>query len=238
MGNSSIKEHYETAKKTGHLVLSDKGLTDFPSQLKTMGPQLRTLDISSNKFSVLPGEIASFKTLKRLTLDRNKLSVLQSEIGEMVKLEFLSACENRIRTLHENLLKLSNLKEVNLTDNLITEFPLVFCHLKQLNILTLNKNAITEVPNGVSKLHVIELNLNQNQISSISNDVAKCPLLKTLRMEENCIQLESFPTSVLSDSQVSVLAIEGNMFDMKNFVHLDGYDKYMNRYTAVKKKMF
>ena len=38
-------------------------------------------------------------------------------------------------------------------------------------------------------------------------------------------------------SKVSLLAIEGNLFDVKKLNGVEGYDKYMERYTAVKRKL-
>lgn len=114
----------------------------------------------------------------------------------------------------------------------------MFCGLKHLDVLDLSHNRLTSVPDGVAELHVIELNLNQNQISEISDKIADCPRLKTLRIEENCLQFKSIHRRILEDSKISNLALEGNLFEMKQFPDLDGYEKYMERYTAVKKKMF
>lgn len=114
----------------------------------------------------------------------------------------------------------------------------MLCGLKHLNMLDLSRNKLTQIPNGVGTLNVTELILNQNQISTISEDLAQCPRLKTLRIEENCLSINSMPTKVLRESQISSLLVEGNLFEMKDFLNVDGYDKYMERYTAVKKKMF
>lgn len=62
--------------------------------------------------------------------------------------------------------------------------------------------------------------------------------MKTLRLEENCLQLSSIPLAILNESSISMIALEGNLFEMKEFMNLEGYDAYMERYTAVKKKMF
>lgn len=94
------------------------------------------------------------------------------------------------------------------------------------------------MPDAAATLRVTELNLNQNQIAIISEKLADCPRLKTLRLEENCLQLNAIPPQILKESQISMLALEGNLFEMKQFMNMDGYDVYMERYTAVKKKMF
>lgn len=238
MGNSGLKQHYETAKKTGTLKLSQGKLDEFPQNLRALAPMLRTLDLSENKFVQIPDEIGNFTLLKQLNLGHNKLTSLPEALGELTKLEGLNVSSNQIKSVPWALSKLTRLKQVNLSDNRITEFPPMFCDLKFLDVLDLSKNRITTIPDAAGALHVVELNLNQNQISTISEKLAECLRLKTLRLEENCLQLTAIPSKILKDSKVSVLSAEGNLFEMKQFANLDGYDNYMERYTAVKKKMF
>lgn len=238
MGNSGLKQHYETAKKTGTLKLSQRKLDEFPQNLRALAPLLRTLDLSENKFAALPNEIDDFTLLKQLNLGQNRLTGLPDGLGALGKLEGLNCAANQIRSIPQSLAKLRHLKQVNLSDNRLSEFPLVFCGLRQLDVLDLSRNRLTIVPDDVTDLHVTELNLNQNQIAAVSERLAECPRLKTLRLEENCLQLSSIPLRILKDSKISVLALDGNLFEMKQFANLDGYDTYMERYTAVKKKMF
>lgn len=63
------------------------------------------------------------------------------------------------------------------------------------------------------------------QISAVSEEVSRCPRLKVLRLEENCLDLPSIPQSILKDSQVSLFSVEGNLFEVKNLRDLEGYDK-------------
>ncbi|KAK2581006.1 hypothetical protein KPH14_006056 [Odynerus spinipes] len=238
MGNFGLKQHYETAKKTGALRLSQKKLDELPSNLQALAPLLRTLDISENKITQIPDDIGKFTLLKQLNLSRNKLTALPETLGDLSKLEGLNASSNFIETIPLSLSKLTHLKQVNLSDNRIAEFPLMFCDLKHLDVLDLSKNRLTTIPDAAALLCVTELNLNQNQISTISEKLAECPRLKTLRLEENCLQLDAIPTKILKESKVSMLALKGNLFEMKQFADVEGYDDYMERYTAVKKKMF
>jgi len=110
--------------------------------------------------------------------------------------------------------------------------------MKHLDVLNLSKNKITEAPKGIGKLQVVELNLNQNQVRVLSDDLAQCPRLKTLRLEENCIALQSISPIILKESSISLLSVDGNLFDTKDLMHADGYTEYMERYTATKKKMY
>lgn len=238
MGNTKIKQHYETAKKTGILNISQRKMMEIPMNMKMLAPILRTLDLSQNLFKSIPEEIGIYVMLKNLNLSQNKLTTLPDAMGALIKLEILNASLNQINSLPDSMLNLKNLKQVNLSHNLIAEFPLMFCGLKHLDVLDLSKNKLTCIPDGVEGLHVTELNLNQNQISVISDKTAECPRLKNLRLEENCLQLNAIPVIILKDSKVSNIAIDGNLFENKQIADLEGYDKYMERYTAVKKKMF
>ena len=62
------------------------------------------------------------------------------------------------------------------------------------------------------------------KISKLSESIADCPRLKVLRLEENCLALSSFTTRILRDSRISLLAVEGNVFDTKTFQAVEGYD--------------
>jgi hypothetical protein len=75
------------------------------------------------------------------------------------------------------------------------------------------------------------------QIASISPRLGECQKLRTLRLEENCLQIPAI-IPFMRDSAISLLALEGNLFDMKALAHADGYEIYMERFTAVKKKLY
>ncbi|KAJ8965462.1 hypothetical protein NQ314_004107 [Rhamnusium bicolor] len=238
MGNSGLKQHIETAQKTGVLKLSQGKLNEFPPGFKQLEGSLRTLDISDNKFVVLPNEISRFMQLRHLNLSKNKLAKIPDCIGALTKLEIFNASHNNLSSLPRTLSNLIHLKQVHLSDNHIKDFPLMFCGLKHLDLLDLSRNELISVPPEVSGLNVTELNLNQNQISHVSSQIADCPRLKTLRLEENCLQLSSISPKILVDSSISNLALDGNLFETKQLSDVDGYEAYMERFTAVKKKLF
>lgn len=238
MGNSASKRHFETAKKTGLINLSHQGLKEFPEEMNDLKSVLRTLDISQNKYSKFPPDLTNFKLLKSLTFDQNKIESLPKDIGTLEKLENLSGNCNMIKELPLSLSKLHNLKHLSLSQNQLTKFPTVLFNLQHLDVLDLSFNEIESVPDGIGKMRVIEINLNKNQISHLSPDVSECTRLKILRLEENCLSISAIPTCILTSSNVCTLNVEGNLFDMKAFQQLDGYNIYMDRYTSVKKKMF
>lgn len=237
MGNSAVKRHYETAGKTGVFNLSGRKLREFPKQLYNLSSTLRNLDLSDNQITTIPANIKDFKCLKSITINNNTLTSLPDEIGCLIKLETISFVGNNLQHLPSTISQLVNLKYVHLACNQITEFPISLCVLRHVDLVDLSNNLIEKIPAGIGELRAIELNLNQNRISFVSEQIADCPCLRTLRLEENCLQLASIPKRLLLDSTITLLALEGNLFAMKNFADLDGYDTYMERYTAVKKKM-
>eukprot|EP00088_Acartia_fossae_P015157 TRINITY_DN18259_c0_g2_i1.p1 TRINITY_DN18259_c0_g2~~TRINITY_DN18259_c0_g2_i1.p1 ORF type:complete len:241 (+),score=51.51 TRINITY_DN18259_c0_g2_i1:41-763(+) len=239
MGNAggSLKKHIETAQKTGALNFTDKGLEKFPPELGQVAGSLRNLDLSNNKLTALPQTLGSYKILKSLNVSRNRIVEIPQQIENLIKLEILNLSFNCIQKIPHGFSKLKNLKEIDLSHNNLTEFPTSLVGLKHLNVINLTKNKITLIPEEVRGIEATEINLNENQISGISVAIAECPRLRTLRLEENCLSLDVIPTPLLSDSGVSLLSLDGNLFDTKSLDSLPGYDKYMERYTAVKRKL-
>ena len=120
---------------------------------------------------------------------------------------------------------LTSLKTVNLEENSIDVFPIVFNELKKLEVLNLAANKLKSLPESVRSLSVVELNLNRNRLASLPLQVAQCRNLKVLRLAENCLPLESIHKDLLTESSVSTLELEGNVFLMKDLHQKDGYDQ-------------
>lgn len=237
MGNAAVKKHVATAEKTGVLNLSKSKLDEFPEEVMKLQGTLRSIDLAYNKLSSLTPAIGDFGCLKSLILDCNNLTALPNDVGKLVKLETLSVAGNKLKCLPSSLESCGNLKQVQLQNNHLTDFPVMLCGLKHLDLLDLSSNQVTTIPKEAAALHVTELNMNQNRLDSIAPEIAKAPKLKTLRVQENCLTIGAIPVEILINSTVSTLAVEGNLFDMRQFTHLEGYDLYQERFTAVKKKL-
>lgn len=244
MGNKqgTLGQHLETATKTGALAFPDKKLESFPDDLSKVSATLRNLDLSKNKIPALPSFIASFKLLKTLNLSQNRLTELPPVLGQLLKLETLILSYNLIQTVPDNMGNLKNLKELDMSNNRLTQFPMTLSQCTKLDVVNLSGNKITSVKDSqknysIQNFQVTELNLNQNQIAEISKQIAKCPRLKTLRLEENCLNLEALPLEILTESKVSTLSHRGNLFTEKQLAEVEGYEAYLSRYTAVKRKL-
>lgn len=238
MGNSGLKQHYETASKTGVLQISNQKLREIPPEVLSLSEKLRNLDLSKNKLIYLPEDVSTLKLLKQLNLESNKLEIIPVCLSNLKKLELLNLSNNSIAVLPRSFSDLCNLKQLYMNNNKITVFPLEVLGLTNLEVLELSHNKITEIPYGMSELHVMELNLSQNEISVISEDMHQAPRLKILRLEENCLSLEAIKPSLLRDSKIHTLNLDGNLFEVKQLASVEGYNEYTERYTAMKKKMF
>ena len=190
--------------------------------------------MSSNRIEQLPSNLfIQLQLLKTLILNNNRIEYLPNEISSLVKLETLNISENQLRTLPNTLSQLKMLKQINLSKNNLSEIPIELCQLKQLNFLDLSSNKITQIKDYIQELMCVELNLNENQIRSISSNIAKCSRLKVVRLEQNVLELTAIPISLLADSQVALLSVEGNLFNQKQFEKLEGYDKVINFFLFV-----
>jgi Leucine-rich repeat (LRR) protein len=125
------------------------------------------------------------------------------------------------------------LKQINLSKNSLSEVAKELVQLKQLNHLDLSCNKITQINDFIEGLNCVEINLNENQIKNISPNISKCPRLKVIRLEQNILEIDSIPHSLLSDSQVALISIDGNLFNQKQFEKLPGYDKVCSIYVIL-----
>lgn len=150
MGNKQIKQHLETAQKTGILKISLQRLQELPPQLKNYPNVLKTLDLSQNRFEKIPDEIGRFTLIKHFNMSGNRIVDVPDALGELIKLEVLLLNDNMIVRIPRTLSNCQNLKTVNLSHNQLTEFPVMFCGLKHLDVLDLSRNKITAVPSEVS----------------------------------------------------------------------------------------
>ena len=92
-------------------------------------------------------------------------------------------------------------------------------------MVDLSSNSLTEVPSDVECLTAVELNVSRNSISVLPAELAKCRRLKVLRVQQNSLPLMGVPPAILSESCVSLLCLEGNLFDVQELHDMAGYDK-------------
>lgn len=126
MGNSAVKEHLETAQKTGVFALPHSKLTEFPPKLVELKSVLRTLDLSENRLTVIPDDIKCFVHLKHLRLNRNRLGALPEAVGDLKKLESLYAVDNTLVAVPKSIANLTHLKVVCFCHYFVVLYPGLF----------------------------------------------------------------------------------------------------------------
>ena len=155
-------------------------------------------------------------------------------VGNLTKLETLSLSGNHISLIPESVFaKLKNLTSLTLCNNRLQKFPVEICMLQKLDAVDFSGNKIDILPENLGGLQAIELNLNQNRLSHLPVSLSKCPRLKVLRVEENCLVIDAISTDILKHSQISVLAVDGNLFQMRELHDKEGYDAVSNVHCNV-----
>ncbi|CAF1081016.1 unnamed protein product [Adineta steineri] len=234
-GNSPLKKHIETATKTGVLQYDNKKLKEINPGLCL--PGLRSLSLNDNELQTIPTEISLMVNLKNLSLRNNQIVQLPDCFGQLKKLENIQLGQNQLYTLPSSFANLSSLKHITLSNNRFTIIPESILKLQNLQLLDLSSNQITQIPDQIQTLQVDELNLNDNRVNKISDHIRLCPRLKTLRLDRNNLNLDIIPASLLLDSNLSLLSYDGNRFDEKAFQGKEGYEQYMQRFTASRRKL-
>ena len=151
---------------------------------------------------------------------------LPETLGDLKKLETLNLERNSLTSLPESLVNIKALKKVILSHNKLAHFPLFLCQLTRLDFADLSSNSINSLPeSGIDVFNGVELNLNCNSISVLPAALAKCKRLKVLRVEENTLELGGLPDVILTESNISVLCLDGNLFPSRELQQLPQYDK-------------
>ncbi|CAF3998384.1 unnamed protein product, partial [Adineta steineri] len=234
---ADLQIHLAVAQKIGVLQFDQKNLKEIPPEICSLSG-LRTLSLNSNKIQLLPNDLRKLVNLKNLFLKYNQIESLPSIIftHHLSKLEILQLNGNLLCSLPASFSYLTTLKQLNLSKNNFITIPRAILYLTNLQVLDLSANRIQEINDDIEFLEVDELNLNNNQISQISTNISKCKRLKILRLDNNKLKLESIPTSLLKNSTVFQLSVNGNFFEETQFQLVEGYDDYERRYTTNQRK--
>ena len=133
---------------------------------------------------------------------------------------------NSLASLPESLVNIKALKKVILAHNKFKQFPLFLRQLTHLDFADLSSNSIESLPtSGIDVFNAVELNLNSNSISVLPAALAKCKRLKVLRVEENSLELGGLPDVILTESNISLLCLDGNLFNSRELQQLPQYEK-------------
>ncbi len=107
-------------------------------QILTHYKDIRTANLSYNRFSFLPKAVLQWKFLKKLNLNNNQLSSLPIELQNLQELEELFLYKNEFKHLPKCVTQLKNLKILSLAHNKLNDIPKELGMLENLEEIYLN----------------------------------------------------------------------------------------------------
>ena len=169
---------------TRSLKLSEN-LTTFPSEIFSLADSLEVLDLSGNKLSSLPKELAQLGKLKILFASDNDFEALPEVLGECANLEMIGFKSNRISHVPDCSLP-PKLRWLILTENQISSLPDSLGERPRLQKLALAGNRITHLPHTLTQSKNLELvRLSANQLTECPDQLLDLPKLAWLTLSGN-----------------------------------------------------
>ncbi|XP_076578731.1 leucine-rich repeat-containing protein 40 isoform X2 [Chaetodon auriga] len=207
----------KAARKTGHLNLSGRGLTEVPPNVYRLNKDtpeeaqqnvsfgesdrwweqtdLTKLLLSSNQLTHLSDDIRLLPGLIVLDLHDNQLSSLPSALGELQELQQLRLSHNQLRSLPVEVCTLKNLCSLKLQQNLLESLPEELGQLENLSELDLSNNHLKDLPSSLGQLTCLQkLNLCHNKLSCLPDCLAQLKNVKLLDCSNN--HLTEIPASL------------------------------------------
>ena len=159
------------------LDLSYNNITELPSDLLMMMPQLENFYMENSKLTSIPkGFFKSNTKLNWIALDGNEITTLEDgslkPLAGSLKMLFLQ--ENNMESLPKAVEDCSSLTELHAWDNGMKDISKVdFSKLPELTELNLMHNEITQIPeNAFAKNTKLDgLDLFDNDLTSVSPDI-------------------------------------------------------------------
>ncbi|XP_046871249.1 leucine-rich repeat-containing protein 40 [Hypomesus transpacificus] len=221
----------KTARKSGQLNLSGRGLTEVPQsvwrlnldtpeeakQNVTFGSDDRWWDqtdltkllLSSNKLEVLSEDIRLLPGLLVLDIHDNQLSSIPAAIGELTQLQKLTLSHNKLKELPVEVWSLKNLRCLHLQHNQLEELCAEVALLTDLEEMDLSSNQLTSVPDSLGNLgSLVKLSLANNHLKSLPGGISTMRNLRLLDCTHN--QLESIPCILAEMASLEQLYLRHN----------------------------
>ncbi len=187
-----------------NLALTDNIPRHFP-----LLQHIQSVNLSSNKFSVLPAHILESASLQILNMSDNHIETLPVKcVDPRNNLISLDLSQNRICNLPPHLAAFNKLTSLNVSHNQIVDFPNEFTEgMERLKYFNCSHNCLTEIPQLINlpDKRFKECIISFNDITDL--DTWHTPTEK-LSIEAN--KLTRFPVSVFDDMKLSELSISSN----------------------------
>eukprot|EP00026_Physarum_polycephalum_P007158 Phypoly_transcript_07214.p1 GENE.Phypoly_transcript_07214~~Phypoly_transcript_07214.p1 ORF type:complete len:492 (+),score=47.51 Phypoly_transcript_07214:58-1533(+) len=134
--------------------------------------KLRVLTLNDNFLQTIPPHtISNFTSLQVLQLSFNKLTSLPDDIALMQSLVMIDISSNSISELHPEWGQLMNLSSLDVSYNDLATIPDTFTNLQSLRVFTVLGNNMQEIPPICQTLADRGVRVRFNDASSIPNSI-------------------------------------------------------------------
>jgi Leucine-rich repeat (LRR) protein/GTPase SAR1 family protein len=195
-------------KQLRSLKLSYNKLTTLPGSLLSQLTQLTELDLSSNQLTTLPDSLGKLTRLTELDLSSNQLTALPDSLGQLTQLTNLNLSRNQLTTLPNSLGQLTQLQTLDLSDNQLTTLPDSLGQLTQLRSLSLYHNKFKLLPEILKHLTQLQsLDLRRNNLSELPQWFRRFTALRSLELSF-IDWMNELPDIILSLSLLETLYLQ------------------------------
>lgn len=188
------------------------GLETLPPEVFDLADTLEVLNLSNNRLSALPLELARLPKLKVIFCSNNPFTHLPEVLGDCAALEQVGFKACRIAHVPGAALP-PRLRWLTLTDNAISQLPPEVGQRPALQKLMLAGNRLRGLPAGLADAQNLELlRLSANQFAHLPGWLTELPRLAWLALAGNPLgwhRAESAPMARLSWAQLQVDGLLG-----------------------------
>eukprot|EP00117_Sycon_ciliatum_P024957 scpid76315/ scgid5780/ Leucine-rich repeat and calponin homology domain-containing protein 3 len=223
--NVPVEKLFEQAEETGVLVLMGRKLSIFPPTVSSFDlTDVTVIDLSANRFVVLPQAIAEMVSVERLccynnvmrtlpplgnlqslvslNVSRNHLTALPAHTCSL-PLKELNISHNRLVSLPDELGQLKALMDLDVSGNELVTLPSCIGELSNLRDLNVRRNHLQNLPDELTALNLVRLDISVNRVSRLPLSFIKMQTLRSLILHNNPMVLP--PTNVCLRGRVHIM---------------------------------
>eukprot|EP00494_Astrolonche_serrata_P032662 UN32931 len=206
------------------------------NRIKKIGMTKSTSPYKRRKLDDYSSDVSYCKNLKTLDLSNNKFTELPSYFRKLVKVEKLYLQVNGFSDIPDFVDCMHNLLTLDISQNQITNAQSLKHLPSSIQRLTLNHNRL-ESCNDLNfrerGKHLIEFFISDNKLTCLSNDIGLCSNLATLDCSNNA--LNELPTSLADCEKLTHIQCYGNPFQKMNRSKLNRNVDEIKKYLETRK---
>lgn len=173
------------------------GLDHFPSEIFGLADTLEVLNLSGNRLTQLPHDLARLKQLKIIFCSDNPFTALPEVLGECPQLRMVGFKACRVAHVPAAALP-AQLRWLTLTDNAITQLPAELGERPALQKCMLAGNRLQALPDSLAQANNLELlRLSANRFEALPTWLTRLPRLSWLALAGNPLGWHHAPAPAL-----------------------------------------